>query len=334
MSRSYTQTVVPVSRVPERIFGWTAWILLLIMFISILVLSLTTFQSNEFEQNTANYVTNVIVEFNKVGTTDEAGNVRDMSAGEMLGLLTTFDNLPHFSDTLEGEPEPIQDLAINFSNWTIDFFKQMWLWSMLMLLPLITGIFGLLTIRNRFVSGILLLISAILTAPLIAFMFLPGLIPFFFVIAAILLFVRKNKVITHEESDITTVEHTASDSPRRRRELKKEEKRLASRKDEVSENRYTPKRKRAVTEDTLDETETTKTKDDIRLNEDRDVRTARDSEPVKDNKYGTDDEYEDYNDFDDSIDETKQFKKIDEEDIEEYGYNASEQRRRVSRRKD
>src|SRR5699024_811198 len=64
--------------------------------------------------------------------------------------------------------------------------------------PLILGLFGLITMRRRILSGFLLLITAILTAPLVFFI-ITGLIPLFFVIAAILLFVRKDRVINHDE---------------------------------------------------------------------------------------------------------------------------------------
>lgn len=226
MSRSYTQTVVPVSRVPERFFGWAAWILLLILAIVVLIFSLTTARSEAFENNTADYIANVIVELDRMGPDSESGDVGSLSARETFNLFTTVDGLDSYQDTLQGQDAAIQDFAIAIINWIIDFFNQLWVVALALFFPLFVGIFGLLTIRNRIVSGLLLTLTAIMTAPLIILLLVPGIIPLFFIIAAILLFVRKNKVITHEDAEINTVEGERKEKRRSRRQEKKEEARL------------------------------------------------------------------------------------------------------------
>lgn len=223
MSRSYTQTVVPVRRVPERFFGWAAWILLLILAIVVLIFSLTTARSEAFENNTADYIANVIVELDRMGPDSESGDVGSLSAGETISLFTTVDGLDSYQDTLQGQDAAIQDFAIAIINWIIDFFNQLWVVALALFFPLFVGIFGLLTIRNRIVSGLLLTLTAIMTAPLIVLLLIPGIIPLFFIIAAILLFVRKNKVITHEDAEINTVEGERKEKRRSRRQEKKEQ---------------------------------------------------------------------------------------------------------------
>lgn len=232
MSKSYTQTVVPVSRVPERFFGWTAWILLLLLAAAVLLFSFTTARSDAFEQDTANYIANVIVELDGMGpdsgSDSEAGSgSTSLSVRETFELLTTFTGLPSYNDTLEGQDEAIQDFAIGIINWVIDFFNQLWVMAIVLFFPLFVGIFGLLTVRNRIVSGLLLTLTAIMTSPLILLLVIGGIIPLFFIIAAILLFVRKNKIITHEESEITTVEGQRKEKRRSRRKRKEEESTLA-----------------------------------------------------------------------------------------------------------
>lgn len=229
MSRSYTQTVVPVSRVPERFFGWTAWILLLLLTAAVLIFSLTTARSDAFTQNTADYIANVIVELDGMGpdeATETSGS--SLTIRETFELFTTFTGLPSYQEALQDQDAAIQDFGIGIINWVLDFFNQLWVAAIVLFFPLFVGIFGLLTVRNRVVSGLLLTVTAIMTSPLILLLLIGGIIPLFFIIAAILLFVRKNKIITHEESEITTVEGEQKEKRRSRRERKKEEARLAA----------------------------------------------------------------------------------------------------------
>ncbi|MHC0552754.1 hypothetical protein [Salinicoccus sp. CNSTN-B1] len=49
--KNYTQTVKPVSRIPEKIFGWLAWIGLLAITALLLFFSLVTMNDAQVTQN-------------------------------------------------------------------------------------------------------------------------------------------------------------------------------------------------------------------------------------------------------------------------------------------
>lgn len=344
MSRSYTQTVVPVSRVPERFFGWTAWILLLLLAIAVLVFSLTTARSETFENNTADYIANVIVELDRMGPDTESGDVGSLSLRETFNLFTTVDGLDSYQTTLEGQDPAIQDFAIAIINWIIDFFNQLWVVALLLFFPLFVGIFGLLTIRNRIVSGLLLTLTAIMTAPLIALLLIPGIIPMFFIVAAILLFVRKNKVITHEDAEINTVEGERKEKRRSRRQEKKEEaarEQAAERQDDTKfeDEEPTKRRRRKVMQATpkhvAEEEETII--DQSNLEEDDDIvvaepkrsgltRAAEDRNLQTDSEYdyideeSNDNNHDDFYNDDEDLDRTRQFDVRDleqEDDIDQ-----------------
>ena len=159
--KNYTQTVEPVSRIAEKIFGWLAWLGLLAITALLLFFSLVTMNDPAF-----------------------VDNLRQQ-------LETEFQNLAQQGQDLGAAPGEIANMAVGWLN-------NVWMIALYLAIPLILGLFGLLTMRRRILAGFLLLIAGILTAPLIAFV-ITGLIPLFFVIAAILLFVRKDRVVTHDD---------------------------------------------------------------------------------------------------------------------------------------
>lgn len=155
--KQYTQTVEPVSRIAEKIFGWLAWIALLAVTGLILFFSLVMVNDPAFIENFRQQMQEAVSQQNTGGVSTE--QVTD----QMLSWL-----------------------------------NNSWLIALYFAVPLIIGLFGLLTMRRRILSGFLMLIAGILTAPLIIAV-ITGLIPLFFVIAAILLFVRKDRVINHDD---------------------------------------------------------------------------------------------------------------------------------------
>lgn len=155
--REYTQTVRPVSRIAEKIFGWLAWIGLLIVAGLLLFFSLVTVNDQAF-----------IDEVNTIAQQQmEMQNIEGMSAEELSQMM-------------------------------IGMMNSVWMFALYLALPLILGLFGLLTMRRRILAGFLLLLAGLLSAPLVLGV-ITGLIPLFFIIAAILLFVRKDEVITNDD---------------------------------------------------------------------------------------------------------------------------------------
>lgn len=155
--KEYTQTVKPVSRIAERIFGWLAWAGLLVIAGFILFFTLVTINDQEF--------------INQFRT-------------QMMSQLE--------GQNLEGvSPEQMVDAAI-------DFMNNSWIAALYFALPLILGLFGLLTMRRRILAGFLMLLAGVFSAPLILGV-ITGLIPLFFVVSAILLFVRKDIVMTGDD---------------------------------------------------------------------------------------------------------------------------------------
>lgn len=156
--KQYIQTVEPVSRIAERIFGWLAWIALLAITGLILFFSLVMVNDPAFVDSTRQQVQDVIAQ---------------QGTGEL-------------------SPDQMTEQVLNVLN-------SSWMIALYLAIPLILGLFGLIMMRRRILAGFLLLIAGILTAPLV-FAVITGLIPLFFVIAAILLFVRKDRVIPHDDA--------------------------------------------------------------------------------------------------------------------------------------
>src|SRR5699024_3607328 len=80
----------------------------------------------------------------------------------------------------------------------LDSIGNMWILSLIGVIPLIISFIGLIKMRKRILAGVLLLITAIIIAPFIITLFSSLM----FVIAAILLFVRKDK-----ETIVDELEH-------------------------------------------------------------------------------------------------------------------------------
>lgn len=148
MVKEYTQVVQPVSRVPEKIFGWLGWIALLALTVYLAFFSLFQARDGNFMQE-----------------------VRNMAGEATEGTDLTPDQ---FVTVIE------------------QVTQNLWMLGVLLLIPLILSFIGLVKMRKRILAGILLLISAILIAPLLFTLFTSLM----FVIAAILLFARKDRIIT------------------------------------------------------------------------------------------------------------------------------------------
>lgn len=154
MAKEYTQTVKPVSRIAERIFGWLGWLILLAFTAGILFFSLVTMNDpNQIDQITS------------------------QMESQVQGM-----------NTQGVDPQAVIDM-------TISALSSSWMVALYLALPLIIAILGLLNMRRRILAGILLLLAAILAAPLV-FTLISSL---FFVIAAILLFARKDLVVKNED---------------------------------------------------------------------------------------------------------------------------------------
>ena len=157
--REYTQTIRPVRRIAEKIFGWLAWLGLLIVAGGLLFFSLVTVNDQAFVDQ---FTTQMEQSF-------EAQNIEGFT------------------------PEELTQTALATLN-------SFWMVALYLILPLILGLFGLLTMKRRILSGFLMLLAGILSAPLVIGI-ITGLIPLFFIISAILLFVRKDEVIMDDGLD-------------------------------------------------------------------------------------------------------------------------------------
>lgn len=242
MAKEYTQTVKPVSRIAEKIFGWFGWIILLLITAGILFFSLVTM--------------------------NDSAMIDDLTAqmeAEMAGM------------NLQGaDPQAVIDL-------TISMLGNTWMVALYLVLPLIVAILGLLNMKRRILSGILLLIAAILAAPLGVTL----ISSLFFVIAAILLFARKDLVIKNESprDDNTYDERNHAND-------------LNNNRDAYTNSKDRNQRNNAVS-DSGQHRQITDREDDVK------IRQSNDSE------YG-------YNDADsvrnDDIESTCQFNRIDDTD--------------------
>lgn len=152
--KDYTVRVEPISRVPEKIFGWLGWLALLAIVIFIAYLSFALVKDPQF--------VNVIRE-QSINMANEQG----ISAAEVESMV-------------------------------LDSIGNMWILSLIGVIPLIISFIGLIKMRKRILAGVLLLITAIIIAPFIITLFSSLM----FVIAAILLFVRKDK-----ETIVDELEH-------------------------------------------------------------------------------------------------------------------------------
>ncbi|MFD2829870.1 DUF4064 domain-containing protein [Corticicoccus populi] len=178
--REYTQTVKPVSRIAEKIFGWLALISLLAVAVFILFISFTASDNPEVVQT--------------IESTAE-----QMIQSEGLENIT---------------PE-------EFTNAMLTVINQLWMAALYLVLPFILGLFGLLTMRRRILAGFLLLFAGVLSAPLV-FGVLTGLIPLFFIIAAILLFVRKDMIVRGDDLDSKEVKKMRKENDKIEKERERE----------------------------------------------------------------------------------------------------------------
>ena len=174
------------------------------------------------------------------------------------------------------DPQAVIDL-------TISMLGNTWMVALYLVLPLIVAILGLLNMKRRILSGILLLIAAILAAPLGVTL----ISSLFFVIAAILLFARKDLVIKNESprDDNTYDERNHAND-------------LNNNRDAYTNSKDRNQRNNAVS-DSGQHRQMTDREDDVK------IRQSNDSE------YG-------YNDADsvrnDDIESTRQFNRIDDTD--------------------
>lgn len=131
------------------------------------------------------------------------------------------------------QSEGMQDISPEqLTNAMLNFFNQVWLVALYLVLPLILGLFGLLTMRRRILSGFLLLFSGVLTAPLVL-LFITGLIPLFFIIASILLFVRKDTIVRDEDLDRREVKKMRKENDKLEKEREREGKRARETEKEI-----------------------------------------------------------------------------------------------------
>lgn len=174
--REYTQTVKPVSRIPEKIFGWLAWL-------SLLAIALFSLFQLLVNANNPEFITQMKSQLNsQIQSNQEYAdmfNQLGMSVDEFVPALITYT----------------------------------WYFLAYTVLPIVVGLLGLLMMKKRILAGILLLLAGLLTTPFF-FTFILGFIPLFFFIAAILLFARKDKVITnndyYEEKSYEERDHAAA----------------------------------------------------------------------------------------------------------------------------
>ncbi|WP_213810104.1 DUF4064 domain-containing protein [Jeotgalicoccus sp. WY2] len=237
MAKEYTQTVKPVSRIAERIFGWLGWLILLAFTAGILFFSLVTMNDPaQIEQ-----ITNQV-------------------ESQMEGI-----------NTQGVDPQAVIDM-------TISGLSSFWMVALYLALPLIIAILGLLNMRRRILAGILLLIAAILAAPLV-FTLVSSL---FFVIAAILLFARKDLVVKNEQP--------AKAYPR-------EERNDSNTRDE--RNDYRPQQNHR---DEHEQHRTVTVDDDVKVHQNRDSEYS----------YNNDNNNDVNND---DIESTRKFSRIDEDEV-------------------
>lgn len=178
--REYTQTVKPVSRVPEKIFGWLAWLPLFALSIFGLYQLLVNGNNPDFVTQLKEAMNN---ELSKNPDFQNSLNEANMSVDELVPLM----------------------------------IKSVWGIIAYTILPLLFGLIGLLKMKKRILAGVMLLLAGLLTAPLFLTIIL-GFIPLFFLIAAILLFARKDKVITNNDyyedhREVETVERKRNVAP-------------------------------------------------------------------------------------------------------------------------
>ncbi|CAD2077230.1 DUF4064 domain-containing protein [Phocicoccus pinnipedialis] len=148
MVKEYTQVVQPVSRVPEKIFGWLGFIALVALTAYIAFFSLFTARDPMFLESIRS-------------NAEEMAQGADVSADQLVQFVEQFT-------------------------------QNSWLLAVVLLIPIIIAFFALIKMSKRILSGILLLVAAIIIAPFVLTLFSSLM----FVIAAILLFARKDKIIT------------------------------------------------------------------------------------------------------------------------------------------
>jgi hypothetical protein len=238
--KEYTQTVKPVSRIAERIFGWLAWIALLAI------------------AGFALYFSFVSVDDPRV----------------IDSVQQTAEQVSQTQGMEDVTPDQLADM-------TIAMLGQVWMVALYLALPLILGLFGLLTMRRRILAGFLLLFAGIFSAPLV-FLVVTGLIPLFFIIASILLFVRKDMIVRDEDLDSRDVKKMRKENDKLEKERVKEEER------------------RQQVENDLERDDTKRYDYD-----DNHARTSRETDS-------------------DDLESTRQFTKINDDEIKDYEDNKSQ----------
>ncbi|MFC3419824.1 DUF4064 domain-containing protein [Salinicoccus hispanicus] len=255
--KQYTQTVEPVSRIAEKIFGWLAWIALLAITALVLFFSLVT-------MNDATFVENL-----------------------RQDMMAQFQQMAQQGQDLGAAPEEITNLVVSWMN-------NLWLVALYLMIPLILGLFGLLTMRRRILAGFLLLLSAIFTAPLILGV-VTGLIPLFFVIAAILLFVRKDRVVNND--DMEPMDNRRNDHDRNRNDSRDDRRGVAT--DDAAYNR------RRDMENDLEDNQMNRDGDDSVRRYEQDRENQRRADEADERRRG---------ERSDDLEETRTFRSLDDQD--------------------
>ena len=298
--REYKQTVRPVSRIAEKIFGWLAWIGLLIVAGGLLFFSLVMVNDQAFIDQ---FTTQMEQSF-------EAQNIEGFSTEELTQTALT----------------------------TLNSF---WMIALYLILPLILGLFGLLTMKRRILSGFLMLLAGILSAPLVIGV-ITGLIPLFFIISAILLFVRKDQVIMDDGLDpmdrggVRDREEDPNAGPvNRERDLDRDHDRDFERRNQIERDREFERDRNAGVAAPIDDDIRTDRdyKDDGRRDarRDDDIETTRKFGKIDENDYRNTDKRDNY--VDGNIDSSDAVEPVtDEEYKRTHGMEVENERRSGSTR--
>lgn len=229
--KEYTQTVKPVSRIAEKIFGWLALIALLAVAVFLLYIAFVSVNDAEVRDAVESAV---VQGFQSEGT-----------------------------DNIDGlTPEQLTNAMINLMG-------QAWMFALYLALPFILGLFGVLTMRRRIMSGFLMLFAGVLTAPLVLFI-VTGLIPLFFIIASILLFVRKDIIVKADDMDAKEMKkmRKENDKAEKEREREFERARQLERERELETNNRQPVKSDEWNEDLNDDSDIESTRQFTRIEDD------------------------------------------------------------------
>lgn len=131
----YTQTVKPVSRIPEKIFGWLAWVSLF----GVLAFSLYSLLVSGNDPAFKSELERQILE------NPDLADLRQIMDENGYTVATATDAL----------------------------FKLGWILLAYLAVPLVLGLIGLLTMGKRILSGILLLLAGLFTLPIFVLFWIP-----------------------------------------------------------------------------------------------------------------------------------------------------------------